>query len=501
MMLHIIWLTKESCYNMKMLKKNKEKKLIVVSNRLPFSKKIDKKGKVSWKKSIGGLITAMDPILQSTGGVWIGWDGCLTNSENEELKIYESSDIIPDDGFRKGSYSIASVPLLKKEYEEYYIKFSNGTLWALFHYFFEKSSINYSEWNSYKKVNERFARYINDIAGSDDIIWVQDFHLFLVPHYLRKLRPLAKIHFFLHIPFPHSDIFSILPWQNEILESLLCCDTVGFHDKQYLKNFYGCVNSYRRGKKIVGHKTTEERTSTHGYANPISIDFNAIDTMSKTEKVINRRKEIIKKAGCSKILIGVDRIDYSKGIKERMLGIEILFEEHPELKGKLFYYQLVVPSRESLEAYSDLKKEIDEIIGRINGKFSTGFWAPINYNYGTVPFEELVALYSAADIALVTPLRDGMNLVCKEYIAAHFDEDGVLVLSKFAGAISEIKNCIAINPYNINDIASGIYRAVHMSQKERKKRMHRMRKNIQNNSISVWLDRCLEEFKYVSLKK
>ena len=485
---------------MKMQKKNKEKKLIVVSNRLPFSKEIDEKGKASWKKSIGGLITAMDPILQSTGGTWIGWDGCLETSGNKELKRYESSDIIPDDGIRKGSYSIVSVPLLKKEYEEYYIKFSNGTLWALFHYFFEKSSINYSEWNSYKKVNERFANYINDIAGPDDMIWVQDFHLFLVPYYLRKLRSLAEIHFFLHIPFPHLDIFSILPWQKEILESLLCCNTVGFHEKQYLKNFNGCVDSYRREKKVSGYKTIEEKISTHGYANPISIDFNAIDEMSKTKKVISRRKEIIEKAGCSKILIGVDRIDYSKGIKERMLGVEILFEKHPELKGKLFYYQLVVPSRESLEAYSDLKKEIDEIIGRVNGKFSTGFWTPINYNYGTVPLEELVALYSAADIALVTPLRDGMNLVCKEYIAAHSDEDGILILSKFAGAINEIKNCIAINPYNINDIASSIYTAVHMPQKERKKRMCRMRAKIKDNSISVWMDRCLEEFKYVSKK-
>ncbi|MBF0252804.1 MAG: trehalose-6-phosphate synthase [Candidatus Omnitrophica bacterium] len=476
------------------MKKQIKKRLVVVSNRLPFSKITNKKGDQIWEKSVGGLITAMDPILRSTQGMWVGWDGDLKSSNNCELKVYESSDIAPEDDDRKGSYSLAVVPLLKKEYEEYYIKFSNGTLWALFHYFFEKSTINYSDWKIYKQVNKKFASYINDIAGPDDIIWVQDFHLFLVPYYLRKLRPNAEIHFFLHIPFPHLDIFSILPWQREILESLLCCNTVGFHEKQYLKNYEGCVDVYKREKKLAGNKTVEENTITHGYANPISIDFDTIDKMSRKKSVLKRKKEIIERAGCSKILIGVDRIDYSKGIKERMLGLETLFEEHPELQGKIFYYQLVVPSRESLEAYSELKKEIDEIIGRINGKFSKGFWTPINYNYGTVSFEELVALYSAADIALVTPLRDGMNLVCKEYIAAHSDEDGVLVLSKFAGAISEIKNCITINPYNTDDIAEAIYTAIQMPQKERKRRMIKMRKNIQANTINIWLEKCLKEF-------
>ncbi|MDP8258242.1 MAG: trehalose-6-phosphate synthase [Candidatus Aadella gelida] len=474
-----------------------KKRIIVVSNRLPFSKKVDKKGQVTWHKSIGGLITAMDPILQSTGGIWVGWDGHLSRKSEYEFKRYKSSDIIPNDVTRKGSYDIASVPLSKKEYEEYYIKFSNGTLWALFHYFFEKSSINYSEWKSYKEVNKRFAHYINDIANPEDIIWVQDFHLFLVPYYLRQLSPSSKIHFFLHIPFPHLDIFSILPWQREILESLLCCDTVGFHDKQYLKNFYGCIEAYKKEKKAAGNITSEEKIRTHGYANPISIDFNVIDEVSRSKSVECRKKEIIEQSGCSKILVGVDRIDYSKGIKERMLAVENLLKNHPELKENIFYYQLVVPSRESLDAYSELKKEIDEIIGRINGRFSTGLWTPVHYNYGTIPFEELVALYGAADIALVTPLRDGMNLVCKEYIAAHSDGDGVLILSKFAGAIGEIKDSIAINPYNIKDIENAIYTAINMPEEERRRRMRKMRKKIKTNTINNWLNRCFEEFNWM----
>jgi trehalose-6-phosphate synthase len=196
------------------------------------------------------------------------------------------------------------------------------------------------------------------------------------------------------------------------------------------------------------------------------------------------------------LILGVDRIDYSKGIKERLLGLELLLDEHPELKEQFFYYQLVVPSREDVKTYRTLKKEIDEIIGRINGKFSTGLWTPVHYNYGTVPFEELVALYSSADIAIVTPLRDGMNLVCKEYVAAHSDNEGVLVLSKFAGAIAEIKNCLPVNPYSIEDIANAIFQALHMPHQERKKRMIKMRNNIKTHNINTWLENCLKHFEH-----
>lgn len=470
------------------------KKLIVVSNRLPFTRQVDHEGNTTWCKSTGGLITAMDPILRSTDGVWVGWDGHPVSSLKDNFKIYDSNAVDPYSKSQKAGYKIASVPITAKEYKQYYLKFSNGALWALFHYFFEKSSIDSSAWKVYETVNNRFAHYINDIMSDEDIIWVQDFHLFMVPYYLRKIRPNAKIHFFLHIPFPHIDIFSILPWQRLITESLLCCNSIGFHHKQYLKNFRSAIESYRREKKTLGEKSLEDVVHTNIYANPISIDFDAIDRTSRLESVIKRKNEIREQSGCPKIIIGVDRIDYSKGIKERLLGLELLLKEHPEMKETFFYYQLVVPSREELSAYSGLKKEIDEIIGRINGKYSTGLWTPIHYNYGTVKFKELVALYLAGDIALVTPLRDGMNLVCKEYIAAHSDNDGILVLSKFAGAISEIKNCLTVNPYSIEDIAVSIYRAMTMHAPERKKRMKKMRANISKNNIGNWMTVCLDSF-------
>ncbi|MBD3379608.1 MAG: trehalose-6-phosphate synthase [Candidatus Omnitrophica bacterium] len=473
-------------------RKKAQPKLVVVSNRLPFSKVHDDKGEFRWERSTGGLITAMDPILRSTGGMWIGWDGHTVSNIHDSYAQFDIADINSAEKHAKGSYGIAVVPLTSKEYREYYIKFSNGVLWALFHYFFEKSSIDIKAWKVYETVNKRFAHYINDVTSEDDIVWVQDFHLFMVPYFLRKMRPESRIHFFLHTPFPHIDIFSILPWQRIILESLLCCNSIGFHHKQYLRNFRGAVEAYRREKRSSGESSVEESVVTNIYANPISVDFELLDRTSRLERVRKRAGEIKEKAGCSKVILGVDRIDYSKGIKERLLALELMLEEEPGLREKFFYYQLVVPSREELDAYSGLKKEIDEIIGRINGRFSTGLWTPVHYNYGKLPFKELVSFYLAADIALVTPLRDGMNLVCKEFVAAHSDEDGVLVLSKFAGAIAEIKNCIAVNPYNIEDIASALKWSMNMHAPERRKRMRKMRKKIKHNNINTWLDRCME---------
>ncbi|MFQ5952562.1 MAG: trehalose-6-phosphate synthase [Candidatus Omnitrophota bacterium] len=478
--------------------KGKNRGLVVVSNRLPFTRKVNEKGKSVWEKAAGGLITAMEPILFNANGTWLGWDGYpVEEARHDKIDLIDVKDIESKDklkGKGRKSYRIGCIPINASQVDKYYNRFSNGTLWGLFHYFFEKSFIDYSAWQTYLEVNKLFAGYIDKVASKSDIVWIQDFHLFMVPYYLRQLRPKQEIHFFLHIPFPHIDIFSILPWQRTILESLLCCNSVGFHHRQYMRNFGEAVEHYRRAKKDSGEKTLEDMTRTHFYVNPISIDFDVLDKTSRKPDVAKRREEIRHEAKCPKVIVGVDRIDYSKGIKERLLGLMMLLEEHPELKEQFFYYQLVVPSREDVKTYRRLKKEIDEIIGRLNGKYSTGLWAPVHYNYGTVPFEELIALYSSADVALVTPLRDGMNLVCKEYVAAHSDNDGVLVLSKFAGAIAEIKNCIPVNPYSPEDIADAIYEALHMSKAERKKRMTKMRNNIKYHNINTWLENCLKHF-------
>ena len=450
-------------------------KLIVASNRLPYYQN----QKQEWIRASGGLINAIEPIVINTGGVWIGWDG----HPSKEFAEYQVNTLSPKASLLQDSYKICSIPLSTQEITEFYDHFSNETLWALFHYFFEKCSIDDSSWETYKVINQRFAQHIDQIANDCDTVWIQDYHLMLVPYYLKKRRPKLKLHFFLHIPFPHVDIFSILPWGDKIVESLTFCNSIGFHHPQYLSNFEG----------IVEKLNIKARNYTC-FANPVSIDFELFNAASRKESVIQKKEAFKKSMGDLQILIGVDRIDYSKGIPKRLSAIEELLKTRPNLKETFVYYQQTVPSRENVASYQALKKEVDELVGRINGAYSTDNWRPIHYHYGTTDFEQLIAHYLAADIALVTPLRDGMNLVCKEYIATHSDNSGVLILSKFAGASSEIKDCISINPYSIEDIKNSMIYALEMPEKERSSRMKNMRAVIKKHDIKNWWHQCNHYF-------
>ncbi len=478
---------------------NFDSRLIVVSNRLPFIKSIDDRGQEKWEQATGGLVSALDPVLRQTNGVWVGWEGYPNDDfSRDHFSLTDIRDLGLTKnlwGVSEGHYYIANVPLTTDEIDEYYTRFSNSTLWSLFHYFFEKSSIDIESWETYFSVNNRFANYINKISKPNDTIWIHDYQLFLVPLFLRKMRPDQNINFFLHIPFPHSDILSILPWKDQILESLLACNSVGVHHPQYKRNILASLSDYHREKKIKASVFKSQLNNTNFYVNPISIDYERWNKASMGEEVETRCQEIKKQNNSRKLILGVDRLDYSKGIKERFLALEYLLDNNPEYSEQFSYYQLAVPSREAVGAYKQLKREIDEIVGRINGKFSTGSWSPIHYMYNNVSYHELVSFYKAADIALVTPLRDGMNLVCKEFIAAHSDEDGILILSKFAGAIAQIKNAIAVNPYSIAELANALDLALKMTEKERKSRMKKLRNNIKSNSIHDWLNNCIYEFK------
>ncbi|MCK4852398.1 MAG: trehalose-6-phosphate synthase [Candidatus Omnitrophica bacterium] len=471
-------------------------RLIVVSNRLPYYKDADSAGKPTWKRSPGGLVTALEPIIREINGLWVGWDGVFLKHDHSAKSEIRSASHLGIPGTRK-DYKLLPISLTRKEIEKYYSQFSNNTLWGLFHYFFEKSSIDYSSWEIYKKVNEKFALSISKVAGEKDYIWINDFHLLLCPFFLRRINPKYKIHFYLHIPFPHVDIFSTLPWGRELLDSLACCDSLGFQHPQYMKNYQGVVQELGAGRKPdrLSGKPAED-TKPFTYVNPISIDFDKFDKTSRKVRVKKRKKELIKQNNYLKMILGVDRLDYSKGIKQKLLGIEKLLDTCPELAGEFCFYQLAIPSRESVAAYRSLKKDIDELVGRINGKFSTGTWHPIQYMYTSVPFDELIAFYSAADIALITPLRDGMNLVCKEFVASHSDNDGVLVLSRFAGASMDLKNSLAVNPYSIEDICKALREALAMPGAERKRKMERMRENVRTNDINVWFDKILSVFEY-----
>ncbi len=472
------------------MRKEHPGKLIIVSNRLPYYKTMSTGGEARWEKSPGGLVNALDPILKEKNGLWIGWDGTFSgHSSREQTEEIHNVAHLGFSGTKK-SYKILSVPLSKKEVEQYYTNFSNNTLWGLFHYFFEKSSIDYSSWEAYKNINKRFASYINKVAGEKDIIWINDFHLFLCPFFLRRINPKYQIHFFLHIPFPHVDIFSTLPWGKDILNSLACCNSIGFQHRQHMKNYLGAVHALLGPKK---DKASYKRLP-FAFVNPIGIDFKKYDSASRKSNVIKRKKGLMKQNHYVKMILGVDRLDYSKGIKQKMLGIENLLETYPGLAGEFCFYQLAVPSREAVSAYRLLKKDVDEIVGRINGRFSTGIWHPIQYMYSKVDFDALVALYSAADIALITPLRDGMNLVSKEYVASHSDEEGILILSKFAGASAELRNAISVNPYSIEDISGALLKAFTMPPGAIKTRMQRMRANVRTNDIHAWLNKSLSVF-------
>ncbi len=452
-----------------------QKKLVVASNRLPYYQSEQNE----WLRASGGLVNAIEPIILKTGGAWVGWDG----NYSDEFMKHQVNTLSPSTSHYPDSYQLHSIPLTSEEVCQYYDHFSNETLWALFHYFFEKCAINHNAWEYYQNVNKKFAYYIATIADRNSIVWIQDYHLLLVPKYLYTLNPDINVHFFLHIPFPHMDIYSILPWGKPILESLRLCQSIGFHHPQYLSNFKG-VQKHEFGSSI----------DDQCFANPISIDYHLFNNASKKQSVVESKEKFKKLMNNQKIILGVDRIDYSKGIRERLLAIESLLSKNPKWKKKFIYYQLAVPSRENVCSYQELKKEVDELVGRINGSYSTDAWQPIHYHYGTAPFEELVAHYLAADIILVTPLRDGMNLVCKEYIASHSDEDGVLILSKFAGASAELDQALLINPYSIEDVQKAILQALQMPKQERQKRMKQMRHQVSNFDINMWWKKCIQYF-------
>jgi len=472
-------------------------RLVVVSNRLPF-KKVRQKGETTWIRSTGGLVTALDPVLRKTGGVWLGWGGETPKKiHNRAVSCFDVGKI-ESPGFG-GRYVIGEIPLSEKEVRQYYTGFANSTLWPLFHYFFEKCDINYEQWGYYEKVNRIFAEAIANFAEPEDLIWVQDYHLLLVPEYVRKLRPDLNTHLFIHIPFPHYDILSVLPWHEEILRGMTAAASVGFHDNRYLTNFLTSVQRTDTGRidKPESCVYTKGGSRCSLYAHGISIDFDHFDSVSDSSEAHKVIRRLRKRYGDKKLVLGVDRLDYSKGIKERLLAIEHCLEQHPELQGKFVFYQIAVPSRQQVADYRKVRGEIESLVGRINGRFATSAWMPIHYFFRTVPFEQLVATYRAAEVALVTPLRDGMNLVAKEYVASHSDGDGVLVLSRFAGAAQELKaGALLVNPYSIEEISNALYQALSMEAPKRRRRMRAMRRTVKKNDINNWLRQCWKSFRH-----
>ena len=470
-------------------------RLVIVSNRLPVVLKQDDAGGWQAEPGSGGLVTAMAPILKDRGGLWIGWPGSVRQGVDMDLEGLLRQAV------GEGSYTFKPVSLTAGEVEGYYHGFANEILWPLFHDLQTRCNFDPSYWKTYRQVNRKFARVIADHSGEDDHVWIHDYHLIGVGLELREIGLVSKIAYFLHIPFPSLDLFLKLPWRFQILNALLAYDLVGFQTQRDKRNFVQCVRALRkdvpvRGKGQVSTAEVEGRSVRIGNF-PISIDFDEFARQAASPEVERRVAEIKTDLGGEgngrHLLLGVDRLDYSKGIPERLKAFANALERFPRLRETVSLVQIVVPSRVHIPKYRDLKLDIERLVSKINGLYTQTGWVPIHYIFRSVDRTELVALYRAADIAFITPLKDGMNLVAKEYCAANVDEDGALILSEFAGAAAQLqKEALLVNPYDVEEAAATIAKACEMPPAERRRRMKALRRKVRKTDIFWWVDALLE---------
>jgi trehalose 6-phosphate synthase/phosphatase len=454
-------------------------RIIVVSNRLPITLKLGAEG-VEVRTSSGGLASGLSSVHASGKSLWIGWPGVNTEPGAERERI--------DQAMPEGTLA---VHFTEAEMERFYDGVANGVLWPLFHYLLERVPKDIRDWDSYEEANRRFADAVADVAQPDDVIWIQDYQLMRVPALLRERLPRARIGFFLHIPFPSSEVFRILPQRETVLRGLLGADLVGFHTFNDQRHFSASLLSVLGFESEVDHVDVEGRSVRTGVF-PMGIDAHAFGDRAREASVIEASRALRAAHGAEKLVLGVDRLDYTKGITRKFLAVERLLERSPRFRNKFRLVQVAVPSRETVGAYRELKREIEEIAGRVNGAQATLHSAPIHYVYDSVDRDSLVASYAAADVMLVTPLRDGMNLVAKEYVASRVDGDGVLVLSEFAGAATELAEALVVNPYDIAGIATNLERALDMPESERRKRMKRLRETVERRPVELWAGSFLE---------
>jgi trehalose 6-phosphate synthase len=445
--------------------------VVVVANRLPVDQVTDPDGTTRWQRSPGGLVTALEPFVAGRGGAWVGWSG----SAGEAPEPFES-----------GGMSLMPVPLSEDEVDGYYEGMSNASLWPLYHDVVEKPEYHRRWWDTYVRVNKRFAERAAEVAADDAIVWVHDYQLQLVPALLRQHRPDLTIGFFLHIPFPPYELFTQLPWRQAVIEGLLGADLVGFQRPAAANNFVALARRLHdlptRGSVIE----YESRTVT-ARAFPISIDVAAFDRLASSEEVIARAKEIRAELGNpEKMVLGVDRLDYTKGIGVRLDAFQELLEDGVLASPETVLVQVATPSRERVEHYVHMRETIEQQVGHINGVFGSISGPAVHYFNQSMPREELAALYRAADVMLVTPYRDGMNLVAKEYVAARGDLGGALVLSEFAGAAAELKQAYLVNPHDIAGVKAQLVRALRQEPAEGAKRMRAMRRYLARNDLEHW---------------
>ncbi|HEX9670401.1 MAG TPA: trehalose-6-phosphate synthase [Thermoanaerobaculia bacterium] len=461
------------------------RRLLVVSNRLPV---VLEKAETGWslKPGSGGLVNALAPVLSHRGGVWIGWPGLALEKGGEWEQLMA-------EGFRERGYELEPILLSEREVKLFYEGFANAVIWPLFHDLTGSCDFDPAYWYAYLEVNRKFADAVVEHGLPDDFIWVQDYQLIHVAEFLRPQAASRRIGFFLHIPFPPLDIFLKLPWRGQVLAALLAYDLLGFQTPRDKRNFLHCLKHLLPEVRTVHGGAADkvrvgERTVRVG-AFPIGIDYASFEEMALSDEVERRMEDLRRRIGPYDLVVGVDRLDYTKGLPERLLAFRNALERYPDLREKARLMQFVVPSREGVAEYQALKAKIERLVGEINGEYSTAGWVPVHYYYRHLPRRDLVALYRLARVGFVTSLKDGMNLVAKEFCACQVDGHGALVLSEFAGAAAQLQvGALLVNPHDIEGMADALHYALHMPADERLRRMRAMQEILRQQDIFWWVD-------------
>ena len=460
-------------------------KTIIVSNRLPLKVSVENK-KMNFNPSEGGLATGLGSIYKEGNNLWLGWPGIAVKKEDDKKEVRS----------RLKKDSMRPVFLTEQEIEDYYEGFSNETLWPNFHYFNQYVVYRDQFWEAYQKVNQKFAKEIISVAEPGDKIWIHDYQLLLLPQYVRDALPEISIGFFLHIPFPSYEAFRTLPWRRQILNGMLGADFLGFHTYDDMRHFLSSVNRLAGYGNAQGQVVVEGRKILAD-ALPMGIDYDKYAETALSPDTLEREVRYRTSLGSQKFVLSIDRLDYSKGIPQRLKAFELFLQEHPEFLEKVSILMVVVPSRDQVGKYKELKEEVDLLVGRINGNFAKLNWTPIHYFYRSFPLNALSAFYRMAHVALVTPMRDGMNLVCKEYIASRLDKKGVLILSEMAGSAKELSDAILINPNDLGAIVKAMHEALTMPEENQVKHMEVMQRSLKRYNIHHWVSLFMERLDFI----
>ncbi|MEL7003960.1 MAG: bifunctional alpha,alpha-trehalose-phosphate synthase (UDP-forming)/trehalose-phosphatase [Bacteroidota bacterium] len=450
---------------------------IIVSNRLPVRAEKNQDGELIYEPSEGGLATGLGSIYKTGDNIWVGWPGLYCKKEEDKKDATE----------KLAQENMWPVFLTDEEIKLYYEGFSNETLWPTFHYFNQNALYKKSYWQAYEQVNKKFCKEVLAVAKDDDTIWIHDYQLLLLPALIREQLPNVSIGFFLHIPFPSFEVFRLLPWRKQLLDGVLGADLIGFHTYDDMRHFLSAVSRICFLSNQHGQITKDGR-NVEIDAFPMGIDYEKYASSSASPGTLSQEVKYRTSLGGQKLMVSIDRLDYSKGIPARLQIFDLFLQKYPEYQGKVSLIMVVVPSRDKVGKYKDLKERVDLLVGRINGTYGTMNWTPIHYFYRSFPLEDLSAFYRMADVALVTPMRDGMNLVCKEYVASRLDKRGVLILSEMAGASKELSEAIIVNPNDKHQVRDAIKRALTMPEEEQISHMEIMQETLKKFNIHHWVN-------------